>query len=110
MDLSKSIDFLLENGGDVMKYRLHKEIIKDISKNEEENLLEKVIQTPKYRLLESYVKTMDILELVCTFGTSLKIPHCRMGRRRHVFYQIMVFQKMSRLLETLLRHCVMIKF
>jgi len=79
-------------------------------KNEEENLLEKVMQTPKYRLLESYVKTMDILELVCTFGTSLKIPHCRMGRRRHVFYQIMVFQKMSRLLETLLRHCVMIKF
>ena len=62
MDLSKSIDFLLENGGDVMKYRLHKEIIKDISKNEEENLLEKVMQTPKYRLLESYVKTMDILE------------------------------------------------
>jgi hypothetical protein len=43
VDLSKSIDFLLENGGDVMKYCLHKEIIKDISKNEEENLLEKVM-------------------------------------------------------------------
>ena len=57
MDLSKSIDFLLENGGDIMKYRLHKEIIKDISKNEEENLLEKVMQTPKYKLLESYVKS-----------------------------------------------------
>lgn len=56
MDLSKSIDFLLENGGDVIQYRLHKEILKDISKTEEEELLEKVMQTPNYKLLESYVK------------------------------------------------------
>ena len=56
MDLSKSIDFLLENCGDVMKYRLHKEIIKDISKSEEERLLAKVMQTPKFKLLKSNVK------------------------------------------------------
>ena len=56
MCLSKSIDFLLENGGDVLKYRLHKEILKDLSKIEEENYLEKVMQTPHYKLLESYVK------------------------------------------------------
>lgn len=56
MCLSKSIDFLLENAGDVLKYRLHKEILKDLSKTEEENLLEKVLQTPHYKLLESYVK------------------------------------------------------
>ena len=55
-DLSKSIDFLLENGGDVIKYRLHKEILKDKSGTEEAALLEKVMQTPKYQLLESYVK------------------------------------------------------
>ena len=56
MNLSKSIDFLLENAGDVIKYRLHKEILKDISKTEEENLLEKVMQTPYYKFVESYVK------------------------------------------------------
>lgn len=33
MDLSKSVDFLLENAGDVIKYRLHKEILKDLSLN-----------------------------------------------------------------------------
>lgn len=56
MNLSKSIDFLLDKGGDVIKYRLHKEILRDLSKTEEENLLEKVLQTPLYKLLESYVK------------------------------------------------------
>lgn len=57
MILSKSIDFLLENAGDVIKYRLHKEILKDINKTEEENLLEKIFQTPYYKLVESYVKS-----------------------------------------------------
>lgn len=56
MNISKSIDFLLENAGDVIQYRLHKEILKDISKAEEENLLQKVMQTPYYKLVESYVK------------------------------------------------------
>lgn len=56
MELSKSIDFLLENAGPVIQYRLHKEILKDVSKNEEENLLEKVKQTPYYKLVERYVK------------------------------------------------------
>lgn len=56
MNLSKSIDFLLENAGDAIKYRLHKEILKDLSKKDEENLLEKVKQTPYYKLIESYVK------------------------------------------------------
>lgn len=56
MNLSKSIDYLLENGRDVIKYRLHKEILKDLSQTEEETLLEKVMQTPNYQLLERYVK------------------------------------------------------
>ena len=56
MSLSKSIDFLLENGGDVLKYRLHREILQDISKPQEQALLEKVLETPAYKLLERYVK------------------------------------------------------
>lgn len=56
MNLTKSIDFLLDKAGDVLKYRLHKEILKDISKSEEENLLEKVLQTPFFKLVQSYAK------------------------------------------------------
>lgn len=47
---------MLENGGAVIRYRLHKEILKDISEREETALLEKVMQTPYYRLVESYAK------------------------------------------------------
>ena len=55
-DLSKSIDFLLENGRDVIRYRLHKEILHDLNEREEQALLECVMQTPDYRLLLSHVK------------------------------------------------------
>jgi len=56
MNLSKSVDFLLENAGSVIQYRLHKEILHDLTKTQEENLLEKVYQTPYFKLLSTYVK------------------------------------------------------
>ena len=56
MNLSKSIDFLLENAGCVIQYRLRKEILNNISKTEEENLLEQICQTPHFKLLQNYVK------------------------------------------------------
>ena len=56
MNLSKSIDFLLENGRDVVQYRLHKEVLRDLTPAEEENLLERVMQTPDYQLLLTHVK------------------------------------------------------
>ncbi|MDD4474446.1 MAG: hypothetical protein PHV95_01470 [Eubacteriales bacterium] len=56
MNLSKSIDFLLENAGPVIQYRLRKEILRDITPTEEENLLEQIYQTPNFKLVESYVK------------------------------------------------------
>jgi len=56
MSLSKSIDFLLENAGAVIQYRLHKEILRDLNQTQEENLLEKVYQTPLFKLLSTYVK------------------------------------------------------
>jgi len=55
-NLSKSIDFLLENAGSVIQLRLRKEILGNLTKTEEENLLEKILQTPNYKLVESYVK------------------------------------------------------
>ena len=56
MNLSKSIDFLLENVGPVIEYRLKKEILNALSKTEEENLLERIVQTPHMELVQSYVK------------------------------------------------------
>lgn len=56
LNISKSIDFLLENAGPVIQYRLHKEILRDLTAEQEENLLEQVYQTPHFKLLETYVK------------------------------------------------------
>jgi hypothetical protein len=56
MNMSKSIDFLLENGGSVIQYRLRKEILRNITKTEQENLLEQIYQTPYFKLVESYAK------------------------------------------------------
>jgi len=52
----KSIDFLLENANVVIQYRLHKEILQDLSKAEEEKLLDQIYQTPHFKLVQSYVK------------------------------------------------------
>ena len=56
MKLSKSIDFLLENAGPVIQYRLRKEILCNLKKIEEETLLEQIYQTPHFKLLHSYIK------------------------------------------------------
>ncbi len=56
MNLTKSIDFLLEHAGPVIQYRLRKEILKDLTQQEEEKLLKQVKLTPHYKLVESYVK------------------------------------------------------
>ncbi len=72
MFLSKSIDYLLENAGDVIKYRLRKEILKDLSKTEEETLLEKILQTPYYKLVESYVKPNGYIGIGMHSGDKFK--------------------------------------
>lgn len=56
MNLSKSVDFLLDKGGPVTRYRLRKEILHDLTAAEEEALLEQIRQTPLYRLAEKYRK------------------------------------------------------
>lgn len=54
--LSMSIDFLLENAGPVIQYRLRKDILNNLSADEEEKLLEQIYQFPQYQLVQSYVK------------------------------------------------------
>ena len=56
MNLTKSIDFLLENAGPVIQYRLRKEILNNISKTEEEDLLNQIYNTPNFKLVERYAK------------------------------------------------------
>jgi hypothetical protein len=56
MKHDKSIAFLLDNAGPVIRYRLRKEILNNLTKTEEENLLEQIYQTPYFKLAQSYVK------------------------------------------------------
>ena len=56
MNLQKSIDFLIENAGCVIQYRLRKEILGNITQTEEETLLAQIYQTPYFKLVESYAK------------------------------------------------------
>ncbi len=56
MDLNMSIDFLLENAGPVIQYRLRKDILNNLSPKDEGDLLEQIYQTPHFKLLQSYVK------------------------------------------------------
>lgn len=54
--ISRSIDFLLENAGPVIRYRLRKDILHDLSNADEEKLLEQIYQLPYFQLVQSYVK------------------------------------------------------
>ena len=56
MNLSRSIDFLLDRGGPVTRYRLRREILRDLSPADEAALLEDIRQTPHFRLVETYRK------------------------------------------------------
>ena len=56
MNLSKSIDFLLENAGPVIQYRLRKEILKNLKQTEEADMFERIYQTPNFKLVQSYAK------------------------------------------------------
>lgn len=55
-EYGKSIDFLLENSGPVIRYRLRKDILGNLSGSEEEKLLEQICELPMFKLLSSYVK------------------------------------------------------
>lgn len=54
--MSKSIDFLLEHAGPVIQYRLRKEILKELSAQDEERLLDQIYALPDYQLVKSYAK------------------------------------------------------
>lgn len=53
---TKSIDFLLENAGPVIRYRLRKEILGDLTPAEEEKLLEQIYELPHFKLVQGYAK------------------------------------------------------
>ena len=53
---NNSIDFLLENAGPVIQYRLRKDILNTLSKPEEENFLNQIFHLPYFKLVETYAK------------------------------------------------------
>jgi hypothetical protein len=65
-----AIDFLLKNAGPVIQYRLHKEILKDISEGDAAKYLEAIYQTPHYKMLLRSVKPTSVVNrrLPCAHG------------------------------------------
>lgn len=55
-EYAKSIEYLLENAGPVIQYRLRREILQDLTAAEEERLLKQIYELPPFALLQSYVK------------------------------------------------------
>lgn len=55
-EYAKSIEYLLENAGPVIQYRLRREILQDLTAAEEERLLRQIYELPTFALLQSYVK------------------------------------------------------
>lgn len=53
---NKSIEFLLSNAGPVIQYRLRKEIIGNISVQEEKRFLHEIYELPHMQLIQKYVK------------------------------------------------------
>lgn len=53
---NKSIEFLLNHSGPVIQYRLRKEIIGNISAQEEKQFLDKIYELPHMQLIQKYVK------------------------------------------------------
>ena len=56
MDVSRSIDFLLDKAGPVIRYRLRKEILCDLTPAEEEEYLARIYETPFFELVQGYAK------------------------------------------------------
>ena len=53
---NKSIDFLLKHSGPVIQYRLRKEILGNISVQEEKQFLDKIYELTHMQLIQKYVK------------------------------------------------------
>lgn len=55
-EITKSIDFLLERAGPVIRRRLRRDILGDLTPDEDARLLEEIYALPYYRELLTYVK------------------------------------------------------
>lgn len=53
---NKSIEFLLNHSGPVIQYRLRKEIIGNISAQEEKQFMDEIYELPHMQLVQKYVK------------------------------------------------------
>jgi len=56
VDISRSVDFLLMNAGPVIRWRLHREILHDLTPEQEHVLLDEVMGTPRMQQLQQYRK------------------------------------------------------
>lgn len=55
MNIYRAIDYLLENGGNLLRCRLHRDVLHDLTPVEEENHLEGLRQSDDYKLLLPHI-------------------------------------------------------
>ena len=82
---AKSIDFLLENAGPVIQYRLRKDILKDLPAGEEEKLLEKICELPLFKLL-FFCSKAALIRLFKFSVKKISFIVCLSEPRRSCFY------------------------
>jgi hypothetical protein len=68
----KSIDFLLNNAGPVIRYRLQKEILNNLSETNETKLLNEIYKTSHFQLLTSYIKSNGYIGIGMHSGDKIK--------------------------------------
>lgn len=56
MDISRSVEFLLANAGPVIRWRVHREILCDLTPEQEKTLLDEVMGMPHMQQLQRYRK------------------------------------------------------
>lgn len=71
----RSVQYLLENGRDVVQYRLHRNILRDLTPTEEADLLEKVKATAEYQLMLTHVHPSGYIGLGMHSADRFKASH-----------------------------------
>ena len=71
----RSVQFLLDNGRDVVQYRLHRDILRDLTPAEEAALLQRVKATAEYQLMLTHVHPGGYIGLGMHSADRFKASH-----------------------------------
>lgn len=95
MNISRSIDYLLENGGNLLRYRLHRDVLHDLTPVEEENHLEGLRQSDDYKLLLSHIHENGYIGRGMHSWENSRLHTWTMENRLHAISPIQVSRRHS---------------